>query len=180
MRWGRLLFEGVMLFGLLLMGFALWVESTRDHSPFLPHFILVPDKDTISVQGTWRREDGDDAWPSQTTTIECERSTRRCIEASAVLAGKDLMMPVSINYLSILRWDDDLIVVQGVGAQCVEEVYEFHLRTKSVTGLQKRKRNDLCDAAPGASASKEPTRLRMIDGYQASWTKRSVRWPTAN
>lgn len=172
MRWGRLLFEGGLIVSLLFVGFLLWMEGRKVHAPFLPHFVFQHESDTVVVQGTWRREDGDDANPSQTTTIECERATRRCLEASAVILGNDVMAPVIINQLSVRRWDDASIVVEGAGARCVEEVYELHLASKAVTGLVTRRRDAFCDSAPGAELARAPVRMRMIDGYQASWAAR--------
>src|SRR6476469_2386012 len=116
MRWGRLFFEGALIVGLSLTGFLLWFEGGKMHPPFLPHFSFEHDNNTASVVGTWRREDGADANPLQTTTIECDRAMRRCLEASAVILGNQLMVPVQINQLSIRRWDQDLVVVDGVGA----------------------------------------------------------------
>jgi hypothetical protein len=168
MRRARLIIEGLLIVTLVITLSSLWLESTRDRAPFLPHFLFVSDKDSLAVQGTWRLDDGDDAYPSQTTTIECERSTMGCIEASAVLLRLDLMQAVSINRLKALRWDNDLIVTEGVGALCVDAVYEFRLRSKAVTGLQTRNNDPQCNV-PGA---KPETRLHMVDGYEESWAKR--------
>src|SRR5262245_18201654 len=99
MRWARLLVECMLRGALLADVFLLYISATHVRVPILPHLVFILDKDSLVVQGTWRREDGDDAWPSQTTTIECERSTRRCREASAVLAGNGHLMPVTKTLL---------------------------------------------------------------------------------
>jgi hypothetical protein len=168
-------FRGALVVALLGMIWTASLEKNAIHAPFLPHFVFVEDKGSLTVQGTWRREDGDDANPTQTTTIECDRATRRCLEASAVILGKDVMAPVAINTLPILKWDETAVVVAGAGARCVDEVYELHLSTKAVTGLITRKHDEFCDSTPGAEISKRPTRIRMIDGYEASWAARGFR-----
>src|SRR4029079_16655297 len=141
MRWGRFLFEGALIVLLIPTGFLLLEEKRRTRAPFLPPFIFEHDNDTVVIHGTWRREDGDDANPTQTTTIECDRAKHRCLEASAVILSNEMMTPVQINRLPIRRWDQDLIRVEGVGARCVDEVYELHLSSKAVTGLITRKRD---------------------------------------
>jgi hypothetical protein len=168
MRWVRLLFEVVLIVALIVSVFAVQQGSTRGHSLFLPHFIFAATAASISVQGTWRLDDGDDAYLNQTTTIECERSTMRCIEASAVLLRDDLMQAVSINRLKVLRWDDDLIVTEGVGARCINATYEFRPAVKSVIGVQTRRDDTPCNTPDAKSV----TRLHMIDGYEESWAKR--------
>ena len=76
MGWWRVLFESVLVLALAFTGTLLYLESTRDLSPRLPIFVLSHDQDGLQASGTWRRDDGDDAWPSQTTSIECNRATR--------------------------------------------------------------------------------------------------------
>jgi hypothetical protein len=58
MRWGRVVFEAVLVLSFAITGFLLYIEHTRVRSPFLPRFFFAHDKDTLTVQGTWRREDG--------------------------------------------------------------------------------------------------------------------------
>ena len=177
MRVGRLIFEGMLLAALSFTIFLLYLSGRQVRSPFLPHFIFVHDGNTLTVQGTWRREDGDDAWPSQTTTIECDRAARQCTEASAVLAGGELLMPVVLHSFSVTEWSESVVVARGSTALCIEETYQFHLATQSVTGLVSRKRTDVCNSVPGSAEAKSQVRLRMIDGYEAS---RKERWPNAS
>jgi len=179
MRWGRVVFEGLLIVALAVACFCLYVENTRIKSPFLPHLTFSHDNDSLSVTGTWRREDGDDAYPSQTTTIDCERATRRCTEASAVLARSDLLMPIVIHTFDITQWNDSVIIARGSTALCVDETYEFHLTTKAVTGLILRKRNDPCHSAPGVAQSTNPVRMRMVDGYEEGWAARGFTRTTA-
>jgi hypothetical protein len=180
MRAGRLVFEGVLLIALFFAGFLLYLSATRVAAPYLPHFIFVHDGNILTVQGTWRREDGDDAWPSQTTTIECERAKLQCTEASAVLARGDRvdsLMPVVLNRFRATEWDGSVVVAQGSTALCIEETYQFYIATQSVTGLVSRKSTDTCNSVPGSAEAKGQVRLRMIDGYEAS---RKEHWPSTS
>jgi hypothetical protein len=172
MHWGRLVLDRLLLGALVLAVRALNVQSTSDHSAFLPHFIFTGDQNWISVQGTWRLDDGDDAYPSQTTPIECSRPTVRCIEASAAITRSDLVLPVSIKQLRVLRWDKDVVITEGAGGRCVDAVYEFHLTTKAVTGLQTRKNDEWCQTSPAAAVAKQESKMHMVDGYEDSWARR--------
>jgi hypothetical protein len=75
--------------------------------------------------------------------------------------------------LKVLRWDDDLIVVRGPGALCVDEIYNIQLKTQTVTGLTTQKSAQAPEAC--SMTSRKPKRMRMIDGYEASRTARG--WP---
>ena len=67
------------------------------------------------------------------------RAMRQCLEASAVILGNKLMAPVMISQLPVRRWDQDLIVVDGGGARCVDEVYAFHVSSKSCNRIDDEK-----------------------------------------
>jgi hypothetical protein len=176
MRWGRTLFEISLVLVLAFTGLLLWVEKTKVRSPYLPPYIFTHDEKAgvLRIQGTLTLEGEDLAWPSQTTTIECERSTKRCIEASAVLAGNEQLMPVMIHELDVLRWDNAFVVLQGPTALFADQVYNIHLQTQTVTGLTTPKRSNVADAC--GLASNKPKRMRMIDGYEAS--KVAHGWPS--
>jgi hypothetical protein len=165
MKLGRTAVEIVMLVSLLICASLLWLEKNEVRSPFLPHYIFSHNalSGNLFVQGTWRREDGDDAYPTQTTTLECERTTKQCLEASAVIA-KNLMLPVSINTLKISRWDDQFVVVNGPGALCVDETYTIDLRLEAVAGLLKSK----AGCSETNETNEKPMRMRMVDGYKES------------
>lgn len=161
-RHARLLLELFLSVALACTVFLLWMEANRVRSPFLPTFFFSHDqgRGTLFVQGTWALEDDKNAWPSQTTTIDCDRATRQCLEGTAILTGLDgQLFPVSINRL-------ELIVIKGAGAVCVDEVYSIHLRTQNVTGLASKKLDVSGDVCSHVSSA--PKRMRMIDGYEAS------------
>jgi hypothetical protein len=166
---GRFILELAMLVGLVCMGLLLWIAHTQVHAPFLPPYIFSQEQGSLRVEGSWAKE-GDNAWPRETTTIECQAALHQCIEASAVFAvfpDNYLLFPVSINHLAIMRWDDDLVIVRGPGARCWDEVYEMHIKTQTVTGLQTKKAE--------CSPDEPPARTRMIDGYKATQAARRRR-----
>lgn len=167
MLWSRNVFEAGLIVALLATGFLLYVERTRVRSPSLPAFHFAHDEraGTMFIQGTWTLEGIDRiAWPSQTTNISCERANKRCLEATAVVAGEDYpsLMPTVPSELEILRWDSDLIVARGQTALCVDTTVNVHLSTKAVTGLVSPREG--C----GGAFPVLPKRMRMIDGRKAS------------
>ena len=81
-------------------------------------------------------------------------------------------MPIVLHTFQITQWNDSVVIARGSTALCIEELYEFHLTTKAVTGLISRKRNDACNSSPGAADAKDPARMRMVDGYEESWAIR--------
>ena len=172
MRWFRSLFEAALVVALLAAGFLLYVEKTRVRSPFLPSFYFKHDEQaaTFYVQGTWTLEGDEIAWPNQTTTIWCERKTKRCSEVTAVLAGRShettSLMPATMNELDILRWDSDLIVARGQTAVCVDTTVNIHFQTKAVTGYVTPR-----EGCPNVQAK----RMRMIDGHKAAWRRTDSR-----
>lgn len=114
-------------------------------------------------------EDQQQAWPLQTMTIHCEKANKTCIEASAVLPELDQLFPVTIHYLAITRWDNDLIIFEGPGAACTAETYQVNLQTQMVTGLRGRKSDAAAELC--GQTDKTPKRMRMIDGYEYSRKK---------
>jgi hypothetical protein len=164
-----LIFELILIVALAGTVFLLWAVASQVHAPFLPPFFFLHDqgRGKLLVQGTWALEDDKNAWPSQTTTIDCDRAAGQCLEATAVLTGQDgQLFPVAINRLANDRWDDQLVVIRGAGTACVEEIYSIHLRTRNVTGLVSKRADTPVDACGLVSSA--PKRMRMIDGYQAS------------
>lgn len=165
MRWSRGLFEAILVVALLVTGFLLYVEKTRVRSPFLPSFYFNHDEPaaTFYVQGTWTLEEDQMAWPNQTTTIWCERISKRCSEVTAVLAGRShettSLMAATLNELKILRWDSDLIVARGQTALCVDTTVNIHFQTRAVVGYVAPR-----EGCPNLQAK----RMRMIDGHKAS------------
>lgn len=172
MRWSRGLFEAILIIALLVTGFLLYVERTRVLSPFLPSFYFNHDEQaaTIYIQGTWTLDEDEIAWPSQTTTIWCDRTTKKCSEVTAVLAGHPShtttsLMPATISDLQVLRWDNDLIVARGRTATCTDTTVNIHFQTKAVTGYVTPREG--C-----GSLGVQAKRMRMIDGYKASMAAR--------
>ena len=76
MRWVRLLFEVLLIVALIVSVFAVQQGSTRGHSLFLPHFIFAAIAGSISVQGTWCLDDGDDA--ISTRQPQSSANARQC------------------------------------------------------------------------------------------------------
>jgi hypothetical protein len=166
MKFGRVALELLLVVALLGCGAAIYGMSKQVRSPFLPHYLFSHDvgSGTLQVQGTWALIDDEIANPIQSTTMNCSRSSKSCFEATAEIAG-DLLLPIAVNTLAIERWDQDFIVVRGPKLSCVEEFYTLDLRSETVTGLASR-------PAGCYVAGEWPRRMRMVDGYDASWVLR--------
>jgi hypothetical protein len=166
-RVGRLAFELLLVIALAGAALIIWAQANRARNPFLPRYGFTYDQQagSVYVQGTWTLEDEQIASPNQTTTVLCTRSTMQCFEATAVMAelsGDAFLLPVDINPLKVLRWDSDLVLARGQTALCVDTTVNIFVPTKTVTGLV-TPRDGCADLA-------KQKRLRMIDGYEASWT----------
>lgn len=152
----RLTLEIIGLLFLSLFSFLLWMQAGVPTRIDLPHYNFNNDAATgkFWVVGTWALEDASNAWPTQSTTIECNRRSGICLEVTAVIADDKFMMPLAINRLKIDAWSSDSITISGIEAACITEHYQVSLLTKTVTGLVQRKAD-----CPG----EHQKRMRMID-----------------
>ena len=162
MRWGRVAFEVLLVGALLLVILVGKLEQRAARNPILPHYSFVDSDELIEAQGTWMLLDETSAWPNQTTTITCEKTERRCYEASAVLA-KVLLFPVSISPLRVERWSDNEIRLSGNDGACWEMLYTLDIVTRTVSGFGKRKSG--CEG-------KSTRRMLLGDGYKESMKRR--------
>jgi hypothetical protein len=133
MKFMRIALEVALGLALFVCGAMLYGNNGKVQSPFLPHFGFSLDASagTLNVQGT-RTLIGDEiANPIQSTSMECRRSLKACIEATAEIAG-DLLRPISVNTLEIERWDQDFIVVRGRGCRVLKSTTRSTCAHKSL------------------------------------------------
>ncbi|MEZ5817175.1 MAG: hypothetical protein R3D44_08850 [Hyphomicrobiaceae bacterium] len=149
MRW----LKGILV--VLLVSYAgvctLVLASREDRRIALPSYQFDHDAKSGSFEmtGTWKLDEAELGYPIQSTTIRCIRSNNVCIEATAVIPEGSLLMPVSLEFLSIDKWDSDSLIFRGRDGQCFDMVYSAAFATKSVTGLAqlRRDRSEVCGAA---------------------------------
>jgi hypothetical protein len=159
---GRTKLEFLLGVLLLVTSGMLWVELNKVRSPLLPGatFSISAGKAFFLAQGTWRREDQDNAFAIQTTSLECDRATKKCHEATAIVTDVSVL-PININTLEVIKWDDDFIVIRGPSSLCTEEIYTADIRAEFLAGVVTPKSG--CQ-----SSNQKPFRIRLVDGYQAS------------
>jgi peptidoglycan hydrolase-like protein with peptidoglycan-binding domain len=68
-------------------------DNAMEHQPvLLPAYAFADaawDQGRVSARGTWRATGEQTSTPEQATSIECDRQTRRCVAATAVLIDTD-------------------------------------------------------------------------------------------
>jgi hypothetical protein len=139
------------------------MHSPKSRRVILPHASFSHDQKLgyIEARGTWERDDKEDALPNQTTTIECWRSESTCTEVTAALADTGFM-PLDINHLKIISWNEQVAVVCAARALTTAERYVIDLKSRSVSG----------GVGPRREGSPCPTEIeatfKMIDGYYRS------------
>jgi hypothetical protein len=144
--------------GLCLAGFFAGTTTGQKQKVSLPRFSLHYHQTGgyLDVRGTWQLETKDDAWPTQTTTLHCERANRTCQEATVVITEIGLL-PVEINSLAVKVWTDTFIEVCGSTAMAVSERYLIDLADKAVSGFVGPRNGEDCPLTI-------KKRMKMIDG----------------
>ena len=114
MRAARLIFEVVISLAFVVSAVFLWSRIQAEGNLLLPSysFDYNLEADQLYVQGTWRLQDDVNAWANQSSTIHCVRKTNSCAEATVWLTTSNVLMPVAIYQLPVLRWDSDIIIIQ--------------------------------------------------------------------
>jgi hypothetical protein len=157
----------------------LYVETEVPVALALKSMVLKTGEDMVRVTGTWTRQ-GKTAgsamgYPLQTSTIDCNRQERRCVESRASVAGNLLMSDV-VEY-DMQSWTKDSIVLKNTGL-CVEEVYTIDLNTETVSGAGRRINGDAeyCKMSP---TDEERWSYRLADGFPIYWDLRMKARPPA-
>jgi hypothetical protein len=94
----------------------------------------------VQAKGTWTLEGDSMGWPLQTTTIECHRTRRVCLAATAIYDfGETKMFTVDLETFPIQRWDAREIRTELVrNALCVSTTLSLSRDELSVTGVSRR------------------------------------------
>lgn len=150
--------------------------ETMDYEPIdlPPLFFHQEDWDSgfVSAQGTWTIANEKQAWPEQTSKIECVKDSRTCREAAASISrglggGESPRLSVNTETYEIERWDQHEIVTKPLDTLfgCVRYVLRLNRLQKSVTGIRSTISNKgLCK---GSEAGEK--HLVLMDGFKIYW-----------
>jgi hypothetical protein len=160
--------EVVSIVGLSI---AAWItyrelEEARKVPVFLPsyEFEAVDDGEKgpgIRARGTWVAEKGPPE-PLQTTTIECRKNRKECVESSAIVefvSGKGMLESMQTTFV-VDRWTDKEIVTQATPGPCGTRALVMDLSEKRATlKASGREASARCTAAPERT-------LELVAGYR--------------
>ncbi len=130
------------------------------------HFFLdYWDKGYMNVSGTWTSETDIDG-SLQTSSIECEKATMSCEDATAKFSQAITpLLDLAVESYEITRWDEQFITYQKA-FQCVTYKYTIDRANKTATGIRER----LASAAPNCSYVQEnEINLILKDGFDVYW-----------
>jgi peptidoglycan hydrolase-like protein with peptidoglycan-binding domain len=146
-----------------LMDDAGWLDQLPVQLP--PSVFLDETWDaSVSATGTWTIVDGRQAWPLQTTYIECNRKGKSCVESTAVVEeGNQLVL--TMDHEDVERWDDQEIVTKPKDRHCVTETLRLSRSQKTVT----RVRTPII-SEPCRRSDEQNVTLRLESGVKV-WTK---------
>lgn len=125
--------------------------------------------DLAKVEGTWVFDSDDpvytQAYPIQTTTIECNRRTGTCTDATAVIGyeADSAILSVYLDIWRITKWSDSEIVAENDQAECMSYTLSINLPTKKVSAFRRGKGTAGCEAF-----STSPQITRLVDGLDVS------------
>ena len=143
-----------------------------------PFFDVAPvGEDFVSVKGTWTREGRTPgeamANPLQTSSIECDRESKTCVEARASVSNT--LLVAELERYDIQQWTRDSIVMARE-LPCAKEVFTIDFNTKAVTGARTYtgSGNAFCDSFPTGEKSWS---FRMQSGFPIYWEARSKARP---
>lgn len=114
------------------------------------------------AQGSWKRIDGGGALTPGTVTIECQRETGRCLEASVMVSGKYVYAP-EFNWFDA-RFSPDSVSYENDIPDCAHYSVRLDLKMKKVFAVRDRKENP----ANLNCANLEPRiEMQLGNGYES-------------
>lgn len=138
-----------------------------DNPPIrLPDFLLSTalwDSGYVSATGTWEISGEKQAWPIQTSSIECIRSIENCREATAIL-DSGVILRLETEHYQIERWDQNEIVTKPLQYECVRYIIRINRVQNSVTGI----RSTAASTPSCALTEKTEKYLVLRSGYEMS------------
>lgn len=157
-------------------------SETMDYHPVrLPFFHFLEDlwdQGFVSAEGTWVIANEKQAWPEQTSKIQCSKASGTCTEATAIISRGESSpsLSVDIETYEIERWDQYEIVTKPLQFGCARYIRRFNRPQKSVTGI----RSTTSDEGICKGMETSEKYLVLTDGFKVYWDllqeSNSKRW----
>jgi hypothetical protein len=160
-------------FYILFVAVLIFIDSTIVNNKVpvsMPSMIIYGDDEIAYAKGTWIIEGGSkegnyDAFPLQTSTIQCNRSKKECIIATGYVgSSSNKILTVDLDVLPIIEWTDNHLVYINDSFTCLNYRYTLNWTTKSATGIRlkipKMKNQESC------KEYEEELRLTLKAGYE--------------
>ncbi|HET7833591.1 MAG TPA: hypothetical protein VFK88_11570 [Gallionella sp.] len=152
----------------------LYVDTLVPVMPGGRAMITMTSDNFVVAKGTWIRSgltNGSElGFPLQTSTIECYRQERRCVEARAAVVRK--LLTSELMEYPIESWTAGIIVFRN-DAPCATEVFSIDLNTQAVSGAGHtiNRDNGMC------KKKEESWSYRLSDGFPVYWELRQKARP---
>lgn len=118
------------------------------------------------AQGSWRRIDGGGALVPGTVTIECQRETGRCLEASVMVSEQYVYAP-EIDWFNA-RFSPDAVSYENDRPDCARYSVRLDLKMQKVFAVRDRKENP---SNPNCANLERRIEMQLGNGFESSRTQ---------
>ena len=116
----------------------------------------------VRAQGSWKRIDGGSPLVPGTVTIECQRETRRCLEASVMLSGQYVYAP-ELDWFEA-RFSPDAVSYENDRADCARYLVRLDIKMRyKVFAVRDRKENP---TNPNCANLERRIEMQLGDGFE--------------
>ena len=119
----------------------------------------------VRAQGSWKRIDGGGALVPGTVTIECQRETGRCLEASVMVSEQYVYAP-EIDWFDA-RFSPDAVSYENDRPDCARYSVRLDLKMQKVFAVRDRKENP---SNPNCANLERRIEMQLGDGFESSRT----------
>lgn len=119
----------------------------------------------VRAQGSWKRIDGGGALVPGTATIECQRETGRCLEASVRVSEQYVYAP-EIDWFDA-RFSQDAVSYENDQPDCARYSVRLDLKMQKVFAVRDRKENP---SNPNCANLERRIEMQLGDGFEPSRT----------
>jgi hypothetical protein len=133
-------------------------------------------KTTFFATGNWAAADANIKFPFSETQIDCFKNGKSCVEATAeTYMGHP---HVSINYLDVLKWDEDGIIATDSSGTCMTITVQISFADKriSATHAVKQLDTETAKACTFFGAGKAEEEIFVLKGSER-WNKEHSFFP---